>query len=112
METKIWKNGVLMNDSEFSKFGVLWSVRRRAKEMTDLLNAVSAKFGREIVRHPYCYGDFINCSPSAPIYFKEHGNKYSYRFEFFCVDVDVLEEIKVVFPKFFIGEVCIKEGMC
>ena len=93
-------------------FGVLFSVRGRAKAMNDLLNAVSVRFGREIVRHPHGYGDFINRSPSAPIYFRGHGNQYSFRWEFFCVDVDVLEEIKAAFPKSFISEVQIKEGQC
>jgi hypothetical protein len=106
--------------SESPKFGVLFSVRQKARKSNDLVNVVCAKFGSSIRwKERYVMEDSIfDCHifrknvQDPPIYFKEHGNKFSKFLEFYCQDIEVLQAMKAAFPDVFVGDVEVKEGLC
>jgi hypothetical protein len=110
---------------ELPKYGVLFSVRHKAKEINDLINSISIEFGSSICwAERYVIPEMLNensCLDSRifrknlsdpPIYFKFHGNKFAHSLEFYCKDISVLEAIKEASPNDFPCEVEIKEGLC
>lgn len=102
---------------ESPKYGVLLSVRHKAKESNALVNAVSIKFGSSIKWRTPGDGGFDSCIwrkdlKDPPIYFKLHGNKFANSIEFNSQDITVLQAMKAEFPEVFVGEVKVKEGLC
>jgi hypothetical protein len=104
--------------SEFPKYGVLFSVRNKAKKTNDLLNSISIKFGRSILwRQHFGAGgkDYssnrILRNDADPIWFKLQGNKFANSLELSCKDIAVLLAVKQAFPEDFTSEVQIKAGL-
>ncbi len=105
---------------EKPKYGVLFSVRHKAKETNDLVNLISIKFGSSIhwAEHlatggTYFDNQIIRKVPGEPkIWFKLHGNRFTNFLELYCQDIEVLQAIKNAFPNDFSGEVEVKEGLC
>ena len=107
--------------SEVPKYGVLFSVRCKAKGTNDLVNLISIKFGSSIHwREPSCIVGADNSDSviwrknlkDPPIWFKTHGNKFRNFLELYCQDIAILEAVKAAFPNDFPTEVQVKEGLC
>ena len=105
---------------DLPKYGVLWSVRHRAKQSNDLINSIRLMLHSSIVwaEHLCTGGSYLENRilrkdvRDSPIYFKLHGNKFANSIEFCCKDIAVLEAIKAAFPVDFVSDVQVKEGLC
>jgi len=94
-----------------NQYGFIRSIRHHSKGTMNLINAICSKFGDRIIWEERGAYNIIDRVGQYAIYFRRRGNKYANWLELLSVDVAVLREIKEVFPKDFLGEVEIKEGV-
>ena len=97
---------------EFPEYGSLEASRCQTRKAYDLVNSVSAKFGRSITWGGRTRFNSINRPGKLTLFFKFHGNKFAPIVEFLSEDVALLQEIKQSFPsEFSMHNVQVKEGL-
>ncbi len=77
-------------------YGVLFSKRRRAGVTMNLLNRVSARFGKEILWTRF-RSAIVRLPNGKNLYVQFRGNKFADYLELLCVDVDLLRQIRKSF---------------
>ena len=94
-----------------SDYGYVISVRRKAIDISKLLNEIVAKFGKSIEWHKRTgYHHIKPLEGRKLVYFRFRGSVYSKKLELLSYDIDLLRTIKTQFPLDFEMEVEIKEG--
>jgi len=94
----------------FSEYGSLCSVRHQTRKIYDVINKITAKFGKQIVWNNQTHWHIIELENNGKIYFCFHGNKFACWLELLSYDRAVLQSIKQKFPESFKAEVETKQG--
>lgn len=93
------------------EYAELISVRRKAKDISNLLNEIVTKFGTSIEWHKRTgYHKIKPLEGRKLLYFRFRGNVFSKKLDFFSYNIDLVKAIKKAFPEDFKMEVEIKEG--
>ena len=94
-----------------SEYSYLISVRRKAKDISNLLNGIVTGFGKSIEWHRRSgYHNIKPLEGRKLIYFRFRGSVFSKKLELLSYDIELLKAIKKAFPEDFKMEVEIKEG--
>jgi len=93
------------------EYGLLMSIRKRAREVNELLNRIVAEFGKSIEWHKRLgYHNIKPLQGKFLIYFRFRGNQYVKRMELLSYNLDLLRSIRGEFAEYFKAELEIKEG--
>jgi len=83
------------------KHGYLRSIRLQTRKTNELVNVITAKFGKRIIWDDKSRYHLIDRPLDYVIYFRCRGNKFANWLEFLSYDVLILQKIKESFPDNF-----------